>query len=522
MTAPEAMREQTETTQANDGPQMGSLAGRLIRGSSWRVIAMIMPLFVNLALTPYVITTLGRVGYGLWLVSTTLATLIAHFDGGIGRSAQYYFAILTGKGDATGLTRLLTTLACVAPLVSAVILAPAFILAPQIASFFQAPDRYADDMAFMLRWLFILMAVGLVRNLFASVLHAGERFGLSSLSTLLSYAAYAVGMVLVLSQGMGLRGVTYAFIAQHAVATFMIIPPALRYLNVSGIGFVSRAELIEVGKVSWRVQVSSLLSIASIQGVLLIVGRLRPLQVPDFGPGSQFAQQLRMIPMMGVAPVQAILGKTVGRLGAPGAAAEFAQLQRMWVRGITGWIFVGAPAAYVGVNVWLPLEGHLAGQVAAVMLAAQFFSLLPQVLVQWLLLLGKAQYEMWASVITVALLFAFSLALVPFMGAMGAAVGAVIGQLAGVLALVHAAHRLDTKVPNPLRVVPWWQAIVAGALSWVLTWEAGNLVNAGHLPDGGLGLLLTGAAAAPAMLIFLLMTWGTAPIGRVIGRLRNR
>ncbi|MFK5690601.1 lipopolysaccharide biosynthesis protein [Ornithinimicrobium sp. LYQ92] len=512
-----------------DGPQeetaavtpQPSLAGRLIRGSSWRILAQIMPLFVNLALTPFVITTLGRTGYGLWLVTSTVTQLIATFDGGIGRSAQYYFALHAGTDDRRSITRLLVTLSVAAIAVSGLFLVPAFILAADIARFFQAPPELLDDTTFLLRVLLVLVAAGLLRNLFAAALHAYERFAISSVSSLLSYAVYAAGMLWVLSAGMGLRGVAYAFIAQQVVATLTIVPPSLRHLSWRGVGFVSWARLLEVGKVSWRVQVSGLLTIASMQGVLLIVGRLRPGQVPDFGPGNTFAQQLRLIPMNGVAPIQAMLGRSVGSIGPAAAAPEMTHVQRIWVRAVTGWVVVGAPAAYVGVNVWLPLEGELAGQVAAIMLVAQWLALLPQVLLQWLLLLGRAQYEMWSSALTVLLLAVVSLILVPQVGAIGAAVGAVVGQFGGLMLLLWISRRLEVPVPSAWSAVPWWQAVVAGSCSAAAVWVMQMLIQDGPLPSGGLGLLLCGAAAGPALLLFVVLTWGPGTVQRFLrSRLR--
>lgn len=497
-------------------PPGPGLARRLLSGSGWQVMAQITPLFFNLALTPFVIETLGRTGYGLWLVTSTLAQVIATFDGGIGRSAQYFFALLAGTDNRRESTRLLLTLSAAVLFFSCLLIAPAFLLAHRLAEFFQPPPKLYDDTVFLLQVLLVLVAVSLLRNLFAAVLHAYERFALSSVSSLLSYFVYAGGMVWVLSAGMGLRGMAYAFIAQQVVATVTIIPASLRHLTLRGLGFVSTSRLAEIWHVSWRVQISGILTVVSMQAPLLIVARLRPLQVPDFGPGTTFAQQLRLIPMNGVAPIQAILGRSVGRVGAAAARTELVHLQRMWVRGVTGWCVVGAPAAYFGVNVWLPLEGNTAGLVAAVTLLAQWLALMPQVLLQWQLLLGRAEFEMWSSVLTAALLFGSALVLVPLVGAVGAAIAAVIGQLGGLVLLLAVSRLLKVPTPSAVKEIPWVQSIVAGGLSTVLVGLTGRLIVEGRLPDGGLGLLLCAAAAAPALAVFVVTTWGPRRLLRAL------
>lgn len=520
------MTDHQHTPNADAAPQTGpqpapqpSLARRLIRGSSWRIVAQIMPLFVNLALTPYVIITLGRTGYGLWLITSTLTQFIAQFDGGIGRSAQYFFALLAGTDDRIGNTRLLVSLSAAVLLVSGLLLVPALLVSERLATFFNTPPEMVADTVFLLQVLLVLVVVSLLRNLFAAILHAYERFALSSVSSLLSYAVYAIGMVWALSSGMGLRGVAYAFVAQQVVATLTIIPPTFRHLSARGIGFVTWRRMVQVAQVSWRVQISGLLTVAAMQGPLLIVGRAQPLQVADFGPGSTFAQQLKLIPMNGVAPIQSMLGRSVGARGARQTVPEFEALQRMWVRATTGWCVVGAPAAYVGVNVWLPLEGQLAGLVAAVMLAAQWLSLLPQVLLQWQLLQGHAEYEMWSAGLTTAVLLGGSLLLIPHLGALGAAVAAVAGYLAGLVLLLAFSRALEVPGPSLLGDIPWWQSLLSGGLSTVSVGTMAHVINQGHLPDGGIGLLLCGAAAAPAMVVFVLTTWGP---GRVLQMVRAR
>jgi len=519
MTGPTGAAPSQPDAAPQTGPDPGprrSLAGRLIRGSSWRIAAQIMPLFVNLALTPYVITSLGRSGYGLWLVTSTLTQFIAQFDGGIGRSAQYFFSLLAGPDDRPAITRLLISLSVAVVLVTGIFLVPAYFLADRLAAFFQAPPELLDDTVFLLQVLLVLVAVSLLRNLWAAILHAYERFALSSISSLLSYAVYAAGMVWVLQAGMGLRGLAWAFIAQQVVATLTLVPPTLRHLSAQGFGFVPWSRMVEVWRISWRVQISGLLTMASMQGPMLIVARMQPLQVADFGPGSTFAQQLKLIPMNGVIPIQSMLGRNVGSQGARETVAEFGQLQTMWVRAITGWCFVGAPAAYVGVNVWLPLEGHLAGQVAAVMLLAQWLSLIPQVTLQWQLLQGRADFEMWSAALTALLLVAGSVVLVPHMGAMGAAVAAVVGYLAGLVLLQVLSRSLEVPGPSSLGAIPWWQAILAGAVSTGLVLTMASVIERGYLPDGGLGLLLCGAAAAPALLLFLVTTWGPTRLLRIV------
>ncbi|WP_162872761.1 lipopolysaccharide biosynthesis protein [Austwickia chelonae] len=499
------------------GPRRGR-ATVVVRSAGWQLLAQLAPLVVNLTLTPYVITKLGVVAYGLFLIASTLTQFLGQFDGGIGRSATRYFAVYAGQGDSRAATRLLTSLlVCVVGLTS-VTLGTVFVLAPKVVDFFHAPPALEQDTIFLIRVLTITVGVALARNLFAGVLNAHHRFRLTASTILLGYVVYAVGMLIVLEKGYGLWGVAWIFVAQQILATVTLVPSALPLLSADGVGFITRAELKEFFAFAWKVQLAGLLNMTGLQGATLIVGRMAPHDVPVFGPGSTFAYQLRMMPLNAIAPLQSVLGQSIGSRGAADTVGTFVRAQRIWAIAVGGWVAVGAPAAYFGVNVWLPLPGEEAGLVASLMLVAHLFALLPEPLGLWCMLLERPEFEMRAGAITVFLMLSLSALLVPAVGAVGVAAATIVAQMSSFAYRLLMVSRLPVPVPGPLRSVPWAWMVLAALLSFACVWGTTVLIERGVLPGRGLGLVLCGVAAAPAMATYVGATLGLRRAWQLIQR----
>lgn len=489
--------------------------GAIAQAASWQLLAQLMPLVVNLALTPFVISELGRTRYGLWLIASTLTQFIAQVDGGIGRTALSFFSGYAGSGDRPAAGRLLRSLLVAVALITCLTLVPAFTFAESIAGFFHTPRQFVRETVFLIKTLVVLVGLAFARNLFAAVLNAHHRFAWTSITILIGYVIYSVGLVLAIGVfDLGLIGMAYVFTAQQVVATALIVPPALRYVRWAAPFFVDIGLARRFVAVAWRIQLSGLLTMLSFQGVTLIVGRLRAPEVADFGPGATFAQQLRMIPTNALAPVQARLGQQVGGESVQAARDEANRVQRVWVRGIVGWVAVGAPAAYFALGVWLPLGNDLAGLVAATLLVAHLFALLPQVLVQWAIVSRVPGIETAASAVTSVVTVAGSLALVPVVGAWGVGIATVAAQVIGLIVLLVLAGRAGLGLASPLRSVPVVTGAVAAAATVGLELVMVSAIHALELPQGPVGLLLCGLAAAPAFIGYVLVVFGPRQVLR--------
>lgn len=492
----------------------------IMRGALWQAVSQVAPLVINLVLTPYIVAGLGAEIYAIFLLVSGLQVFMAAVDGGIGPSANRYFTVYAGRDDREATTRLLTTLAVVIAALTVVVFGIFYTIAPALLAFFPTTKADPAGSVFFLRTMVVLVAVNQVRSLFAYVLYANHKFAVTTLTMLLGYVVYVIGLLWTIHTGRGLVGIAWMFVVQQCLATLLIIPSACRYLTRRGIGFVERPVLADFFGYSWKAQLSSLLDVVGLQGDTMIVQRVRPREATPFGLGGSFAQQLRMVPLNAYAPIQSTVGRAVGELGPKGALATFEKIHKPWVIGVTGWVAVGAPAAYFGLNAWLheALKGSaLGGMVAATLLVGNLFWLLSTIQIIWCLSVGRSDIELRYGIVAVVLNLVGTFALIIPFGVEGSVIATAVSQLVSAVYLVTIMRqRLDVAPRSPFTLVPVVPAICCAALSFVGAWAASHLTGS-VVPYGALSLFVCGLGSLPAFVLYILWTLGLHQVRTILG-----
>ncbi|MFT3886590.1 MAG: polysaccharide biosynthesis C-terminal domain-containing protein [Arachnia sp.] len=502
------MTDEQLMTESEKQPEP-SLARRLARGTGWQALAQMSPLVFNLALTPFLIHGFGTGLYGVFLLIAVLQQFIGSVDGGVGASSRRYFGIYTGRGDRATLTSLLTTLFVIMAAAATVLCSLLLLAAPQIMGFFPGSAEDPDGAVFLLRVMIILAGVAQVRGLFTQVLLTSNLFRFTALGDLLGFFAYATGMVLAVHNGTGLVGIALAFIAQQVFPTLMVIPAALRRLDWSAVRFVPRSLLKEFFGYAWKVQISGTLTLLADYGDSLFVGRFAAPQMTMFGTGASFANTMRGVPFNATVPIDTNITRAIGEHGAAGAVEQVVKIQRLWVRLIAGWIAVGVPAASFGVTAWLHLGSDLPGHVAAVVLLAYGVNLAMMVQRFWLNGLGRSGLTLSYDLINMVINLSLTFPLILSFGVVGTISATLIAAICAATYLTWVGQRrVDTPLPTPWSEVPWFSALLASAFSGLSCWAVAHYIVGTYVPYGALALLTLGAAAAPALLAYVVYIVG--------------
>ncbi|GMA38728.1 oligosaccharide flippase family protein [Mobilicoccus caccae] len=500
------------------GASRGS-ARTLVSGTSWSALSQVIPLVINLAMTPYIIHGLGDARYSIFLIISSITMLLSQFDGGIGQSAMRYFTIYAGRDDRVSTTRLLFSVSAVIAVFGAVITVLVVAFSPQILTFFRLEDAFVAEATVLLISLTAVVAFLLLRNLYNAVVSARHQFKVLSIAVVAGHVVYAIGLVLTVENGWGLYGVAVTMILQQVVGTVITVPIGLRYLTRDGLGLITRAEAADFARYAWKVQVAGIATILAAQKDQLVAGRvLSAQQSGPFGQGTNFANQLKMVPLNALAPIQALIGSEIGAVGAEASRPKVERLQHLWVVFVAGWCAVGIPATIVGVRAWLPESFALTGSVAAILLAGHFFTLVCIVARTWALTLGHAEVAMHQSVVTLAANVGLSIALWFVWGIMGVVVGTSLGAAVGAVYLsVHTRRVVPTRIRWFMRDVPYWQAAVAAAVTLGL-----ELAVEPFLPDGAIGLAAAGLVAVPGAVFYVLTTLGIRGSKEAVAMVRRR
>lgn len=483
----------------------GSHSGRgrnakiLLKGASWSTLAQVVPLVINLAMTPWVIHGLGPARYSVFLLVSSIVAMLGALDGGIGQSVLRFFTIYAGRDDRIATTRLLVSVSALvvggAGLVSVVVLT----LSGRIFEFFALDAALLPETTVLLFVLVPVTGLLLLRNVFSSVVYARQRFGIMSIAILAAYGAYVVGVVLTVTQGWGLYGIAGALVAQGVVLGCVSVPTAVRYLDRAGARLMSRAEFAEFFGYAWRVQVSGIMLFIGGQKDQLVAGRLLSAQLSGpYGQGTSFATQISWLPRNAVGPIQAMIGQRVGAAGAQAAVGTVEAIQRAWVKGVTGWCVVGAPAAYFGVRAWLPDSYAIAGTVAAILILGNVFWLASQVLLLWGLTLGKSGLEMRSNMVSLACNIALSVLLGALFGILGIVAATALARVLQTCWVSWDARRvLPTQIRWFARDIP-----VVGAVVGFVGCVAAQWAAAPYYPSGALGLVSAGLVGIVPLLAY--------------------
>jgi O-antigen/teichoic acid export membrane protein len=504
-------------------PPEPSLARRLAGGTSWVALAQMLPLVFNLALTPFIIHGLGVELYGIFLLVTVIQQFIGSVDGGVGPSTRRFFGIYAGQSDRAAATSLLVTLLALIGAAATVICGLFFLAAPQIMAFFPGTSADPEGSTFLLRVMIVIVAVAQLRGPFTQILMTANLFRITAVGDLIGFFAYAAGMVLTVQHGLGLVGVAWSFVAQQVMPTIVVVPAALRRLDRHALRFVERGVLKDFFRYAWKLQVSGTLTVLAAQGDALFVGRFAAPQMTAFGTGASFATTLRNIPMNASLPMDASIVRAIGRHGPAGAAAEAARIQRHWIRLVAGWIAVGVPAGGFGVTAWLHLGTSLPGQVAAVVLLAHGVALVMLVQRYWLNALGRSGLTLSYDVISTVVNLSLTFPLILRFGVLGTIAATLAAAVVAAVYLTWVGQRrIDAPIPTPWSQVPWLDVLLAGVLAAASCWAVATFVTGHLVPFGALSLLVIGAAAAPALALYLIRVVGLRRLRGMVARVVSR
>lgn len=500
-------RHSSATSPASSEPAAG-LRRVILRGASWTTAAQLAPLVVNIVMTPYIIGHFGVARYGVFLLAGVVVQFLGSFDGGINSSVARWSAVYAGSDDRAGTTRLVTTLLAVVSVLGVVLSALLFVFAGPVLDLFHPPADVRDEGAFLLRVMGFIVGFAQVRGLFAAQLSARQQYAWQSITSIVCFGVYAIGLVVTVELGLGLRGAALTFVAQSVMATLLILPRSLRYLDRSSVGFMAWPDLREFLRYAFRVQLTGLTNIVNTQADTFIVGRLLSVSaIAVYGTGANFASQLRNVPINALGPISTALSAAYGRGGDREAVEVFNRLQRRWVQGCTAWCATALGAAYFGVSTWLGPQFELSGVVACLLTAANAVNLWTGMLTVLLSAVGRPGIEVRYAIVSVAVNIGLTIPLVLAFGLLGTVAATATGSMVASLYLVRLARtRYDPGLRSFLRDVPVLPAVVSVTVVVLL-----ELLVAPVVPRGALGLVLCGVVAAPGLVVFAVVLLGPRP-----------
>ncbi len=472
----------------------------------------------SLVLTPFLVEHFGLTSYGLLSLVLIVNAFLTSFDGGLQPTASRYFSVYAGSNDERGTTRLACTLLGLIAIFGGVFALIVFLLAPEAIKLFNVPSHLLPSGVFLFRIVGFLVVAGFVHTVFLSLLQARHRYALVTLANLASYLVWAIGLVIALSMGYGLRIVGLLLVLQQCAASLLIVPAAARYINRRYLGIYSMTELRALTAFSARAQASSLASLINNQVDALLIGALLPIRyVGLYNVGASMAVQLRGLIGNALTPAANHIGRTFGSSGEEAALVEMRRLQRVWVKACTAWFTSVSAVSYFAIVAWLGHRFELGGLTALILLVGYMINMYTGMLIIFLNAVGKPGIETRYGLVSVLVNGVLTASLAVF-GVIGIVTATAVGTAGGSLYLVRLSRRrVRADVPGFLKEVPIIAGIIAAGVSGSLAFVVGT-----RTPSGPIGLIAVGACVVPGLLAFGMIEPGPRSLWRNAGSLRTR
>jgi len=154
-----------------EAPSTQGMTTKVVKGSLWTLAGQVLPLFVSLVSTHFVIKFLGSEGYGIVILVGLIPNYFAFADLGMGIASTKYGSEAYGQGRRRAEGEIVRTATFIALLCSLVFAVPIFIFSHWIvADWFKVSDDFQSSASIALK----ITSVSFVLGILASVLNTPQ------------------------------------------------------------------------------------------------------------------------------------------------------------------------------------------------------------------------------------------------------------------------------------------------------------------------------------------------------------
>lgn len=203
------------------------------------VMAQFSGTLVAFLLTPFIIHSLGIHLFGIWVFVGSIVAFIGLFNLSLGRSTVRFGAVYGERGDDMTIRRIVSY-GVASHLVFGLALALLAWFAVQLVPHTTIPP---DEAALAERLLLLGYLAGVLRSTvrpIGGLLMGLERLWLTSLFVLVSQAAYALTMLVLLSAGSGIYGLVLAALSLAFFIVLLVLLRAVRFFDTQDLRVMER------------------------------------------------------------------------------------------------------------------------------------------------------------------------------------------------------------------------------------------------------------------------------------------
>ncbi|MFQ6032752.1 MAG: oligosaccharide flippase family protein, partial [Candidatus Zixiibacteriota bacterium] len=286
---------------SSDTEPIPKISEKIIKNTLYNTIGKFWGILVVLFLTPYIISRLGVERYGIWALITSLVGYIGFLDLGVGGSYTRYIAEYYTQKDYPKINQVINTgfLFCLG--LAFVLIPLAFFLTETLLILLKLDPFTYPEIKFVFFWGVVIFSLSNATFVFGSVQSGLQRMDLTNIVAVVLTIPYALGFVIFLELGYGLRGlmihIGIMWVIQTA-ANFYIAKKMLPQFSFNP--FLFKKEMFsELLRFGIKLQVSRLSQLVSFQvDKLLIAYFLSVRMVTFYDLGAKITGSIRKLPLL--------------------------------------------------------------------------------------------------------------------------------------------------------------------------------------------------------------------------------
>ena len=422
------------------------VAPRLARNSLYAAVKSALSLLLLLLVMPYAVGVLGKELYGIWALAAVVTAYAQLGDFGIAESVVKYAAEYRARRDGVALNRLVNTAIVSYLALAAAIGGALWAGLPLIArDLLLIPEPLLGEAVLIFRLAVGIFFVNMVMGVFASLILATQQMGYTAVVNVVSALLGALGTVVLLWQGFGLRGLLLTHGLVALVAGVMNLWFARRLfpeLSLRPWRWGRVDTFREIVGYSWKAQTSNLAQQLIFQVDRILLSRYLGLEaVTYYEIGSTAALYARTFvvslfsPMMPAASDLHARGERQLLPGLYRRAFKFAVLVAVPC------FLLGAGLAYPFVSCWMGAGFELSALTLQLLLPVYLLNVLTAPGVFLLNGMGRPELAMKAAVLAGLANLALCLILVKVFGYYGLIAGITLALTISTLYFGVVLHR---------------------------------------------------------------------------------
>jgi O-antigen/teichoic acid export membrane protein len=173
--------------------------------SNW--LSLAINTFISFLLTPYIISNLGKEGYGIWVLVLSVVGYYGLLDMGLPSATLRYIARYAGQKDNVSVNKIVNTSLFIFILMGAFVIIVSILLGVPLTKFFKVAEDRSNSFTHMVWLVGIAAGLGFPRRLFDAILMAHEQFVICNILGVLLVITRALAMFSVLYLGYGIEAI---------------------------------------------------------------------------------------------------------------------------------------------------------------------------------------------------------------------------------------------------------------------------------------------------------------------------